>query len=474
MSDFDYFVVLAEMRTGSNFLEANLNLLDGVSCHGEAFNPSFIGYPKSEDLLGVTYQQREEDPFTLLERIKSVEEIGGFRLFHNHDHRVAEACLADRRCAKIILTRNPLDSFVSWKIAQATGQWKLTNATHAKTLPITFDIDDFQAHLSAIMDFQRQVQRQMKVMGQSAFFIDYDDLRDVDVVNGIAAFLGVDARLGNINKKLKKQNPDPLESKVTNFDEMQDALQNVDWFALWRTPYFEPQRGPAIPSYLAPAKSGLLYVPLRSGPDRAIRSWLKALDGADLHPKFSQRSLRDWFDMHLPHKTFAVLRHPVARAHAVFCDKILCGVDGPFSDIRANLRRVHKLEIPECAPTMDGSDGYDAAAHREAFLGFLRFLRVNLSGQTSIRVDQNWASQHALLQGAAQFSAPDLVLREEELPEALSRLASEVGKPDAPAYLDAPHDRHDWLDQIYDREIERAARQAYARDYQMFGFKDWA
>ncbi|MFT6074236.1 MAG: hypothetical protein ACJAZ1_001152 [Yoonia sp.] len=43
----------------------------------------------------------------------------------------------------------------------------------------------------------------------------------MDVVNGVAAFLGTDARLSNINKKLKKQNSERLEDKVRNFDEMQ-------------------------------------------------------------------------------------------------------------------------------------------------------------------------------------------------------------------------------------------------------------
>jgi len=31
---FDRFIVLADMRTGSNFLEANLNAIPGVACHG--------------------------------------------------------------------------------------------------------------------------------------------------------------------------------------------------------------------------------------------------------------------------------------------------------------------------------------------------------------------------------------------------------------------------------------------------------
>lgn len=43
MPRFDSFVMFAEMRTGSNFLEANLNAMPGVTCHGEMFNPHFIG-----------------------------------------------------------------------------------------------------------------------------------------------------------------------------------------------------------------------------------------------------------------------------------------------------------------------------------------------------------------------------------------------------------------------------------------------
>ena len=62
MTTFDYFVVFAEMRTGSNFLETNINRFDGLTCLGEAFNPHFIGYPQTEKLLGVTKKQRDADP----------------------------------------------------------------------------------------------------------------------------------------------------------------------------------------------------------------------------------------------------------------------------------------------------------------------------------------------------------------------------------------------------------------------------
>ena len=76
---FDYFVIFAEMRTGSNFLEENINGLEDVICHGEAFNPSFLGYPEVETLLGETEAQRNENPFALLDKIKTSEDkISGF------------------------------------------------------------------------------------------------------------------------------------------------------------------------------------------------------------------------------------------------------------------------------------------------------------------------------------------------------------------------------------------------------------
>ncbi len=312
--------------------------------------------------------------------------------------------------------------------------------------------------------------------GQTAFYIGYDDLRDVDVVNGLAAFLCADARLSNINKKLKKQNPQPLDQKVRNFDEMQQALRGMDRFDLGRTPNFEPMRGPAIPTYFAAPKRGLLYMPLRSGPDRAVCTWLGAIDGgqaADVRMNFTQRSLRDWQETHPRHRSFAVLRHPVARAHAAFCDRILSQDKGCFPELRANLRKVHKLGIPADGTDFSGNDGYDDDAHQGAFLGFLKFLKNNLSGQTSIRVDPSWASQHTLLQGMAQYALPDVILREDDLNQELPHLASQIGIMTAPAWSRGPHLQHDRLATVYNAQIEAAATEAYAFDYRVFGFESW-
>ena len=85
------------MRTGSNFLEANLNALPGVSCLGEVFNPHFIGKKDCLDYLGISLEMREDDPFALLRAMEAATDgLSGFRFFHDHDLRVLDRMLASR------------------------------------------------------------------------------------------------------------------------------------------------------------------------------------------------------------------------------------------------------------------------------------------------------------------------------------------------------------------------------------------
>ncbi len=473
LSKFDYFVVFAEMRTGSNFLETNLNAYDGLVCHGEAFNPHFIGYPNKTEILGITEAMRDENPLRLIEAIKRGSQgLGGFRYFHDHDPRVLDVALADPRCAKIILTRNPVDSYVSWKIAQATGQWKLTNVKKRKDAQIAFDRDEFETHLTALQAFQVTLLHALQITGQTAFYVAYEDLQDVAVMNGLARFLGCDQQLESLDESLKKQNPEPLSEKVSNFAQMEDALAGLDRFNLTRTPNFEPRRGAAVPGYIAAANAPLLYLPIRSGPETQVLDWLAALDavGRDgLRSQFTQKTLRQWMRANPAHRSFTVLRHPVARAHVAFCDRILSTGWGHFPELRKVLRKTYRLPIPERGVT----DSYDIDAHRAAFIAFLVFLKANLSAQTAVRVDAAWASQMQILQGYSQFVLPDLILREEELEVYLPALAQQFGYDDAPGLTGDQSSEPFPLADVYNTEIEDLVSTIYQRDYIAFGFAAW-
>lgn len=475
MPRFHSFVLFAEMRTGSNFLEANLNALPGVACLGEAFNPAFIGYPGRDDLLGITLAEREADPARLVQAIRGQKgTLGGFRFFNDHDPRVLDLVLPDPGCAKIILTRNPLDSYISRLIAAATGQWKLTNARHARSEVVEFDAGEFEKHLEQLQAFQLRLLRALQVSGQTAFYLDYEDIQDLEVMNGLAGWLGVEGRLESLNRKLKKQNPAPHREKVANFDEMEASLARLDRFDLSRTPNFEPRRGPAIPAIVAAAKSPLLYLPVRGGPEAQVMAWLGALDGAPPQGGFTHKTLRQWKNRHRDdrggHRSFTIIRHPLARAHAAFCEHILATGPGSYTAIRAALRANYALPIPEDAPPPDWPD----ADHRAAFAAFLVFLKANLSAQTAIRVDPAWATQTAILQGMAGFALPDHILREDEAPTALPALAAALGAPAEPWPGTGDDSQAALLARIHDAELESLARDAYGRDYMTFGFADLA
>lgn len=464
---YDAFVVLAEMRTGSNLLEANLNLFDGISCLGEAFNPHFIGYPNKTELLGLDQAARDAEPLALLDRVRGAEGLAGFRYFHDHDPRILEPLLDDPRIAKIVLTRNPVESYVSWKIAQQTDQWKLTNVARRKDAKARFDSADFEAHLEALQGFQVRLLNGLQTRGQTAFYVAYEDVQDLGVMNGLARWLGCETPLESFDHNLKRQNPAPISDKVENFDEMAQALARLDRFDLSRTPNFEPRRGAAVPGYVAAGAAPLLYMPIKGGPEEAVCDWLAALGG---EPKrdFNQKSLRQWLRRNAGHRRFTVLRHPLARAHHVFCRRILAKGPQCFGRIRRVLVNRHDLPLPESWP----DPGYDAATHRAAFGGFLEFVRANLAGQTNLRIDPHWASQSGLLQGMGDLCLPDVVLREEEMAAGLARLAEQAGVT-APAVAGAAEDGPVPLTQIYDAELEALARAAYPRDYLMLGFGDW-
>jgi LPS sulfotransferase NodH len=463
-SRFRSFVLFAEMRTGSNFLEANLNALEGVSSYGEVFNPHFIGKKDQTELLGITLEEREADPNRLLARLRDATDgLSGFRYFHDHDPRVLDAVLADPACAKIILTRNPVDSYVSWKIARATGQWKLTDAKRLKSAKVAFDGEEFSAHLAAMQAFQLRLLHGLQTTGQTAFYIDYDDLNAVAVLNGLAAFLGVEARLKAPDDTLKKQNPEDITDKIENPDDMRAALARLDRFNLSRTPNFEPRRPAAIPTSVAAADAPLLFLPVRSGPDAGIRHWLAQLGAGGLIDGFEQKTLRQWKRDHPGHRSFTVLRHPLLRAHVAFREKI---VSGQLAEQRRHLITAYKADLPN-----PGDPFPDTEAEREAFAIFLHYAKLGTSGQTGLRVDPNWASQTAIMQGIAGFQPLDLILREDRLAEGLAYLAAEIG---VAAPVLHPHDAAETaLAAIHDDRLEHAAEAAYHRDYMGFGFGRW-
>lgn len=463
---FTSFVILAEMRTGSNLLETYLNDCPGVTCHAELFNPSFIDHPRTETVCGYDFARREGDPLGLLAAVRAEGGMVGFRLFHDHDPRVRDHVLADPACAKIVLTRNPLEMYVSRKVAVATDQWRLHNVARHRSAKVRFEAGEFAQHLDRLQATQLLILNRLQTSGQTAFYIHYDDLAELTVINGLLAWLGVAGRLKELPRNLKKQNPEPIEALLENPEDLAPGLARIDRFDLGRSPNFEPRRGHMLHAALAPPRAPVLFLPLRGAPEGEMEPWLAALDGAgpeDLRRGFDPGGLRDWRQAHAVRRSFTVLRHPLRRAHHAFRRKVLTG---EFTHVREHLGRLYGVQLDG-----DASD-LPLAGHRAAFLAYLRFCKASLSGQTGLQPWPLWASQAALLDGYAAEGAPDLVLREGSLAAGLAHLTAELSLrcPPAPATWADPGPVP--LAALLDDEVQEACRAAYWRDYERFGFAD--
>ncbi|MDO5369667.1 hypothetical protein [Paracoccus sp. (in: a-proteobacteria)] len=457
MTVFRSFVIFAGMRTGSNLLEATLNAHD-VACFGEAYNPYFIGWPDQQTLYDMTLADREADPQALWRHMVSARKVKGFRYFHDHDPRMFGPLMDDPTCAKIVLTRNPVDSWVSTRLAYATNQWKLNETETPIPAQVEFDAASFRENLDQMQAFLDRIQQALQVRGQTAFWLNYDDLRDADVMTGLLHWLGrTDLDRVEPAQDQVPQNPRPMAEKVANFGAMQAELVAADPFQLHRIPGFEPRRGPAVPSFLtAEAGRGLLFMPVRGGPSGPVDGWLSAL--GEVKRDLTQNALRQWKRAHPGHRAFTVLRHPLPRAWDAF--HAMLAARNP--ELRATLRQVHRVDLPP-------DEELHALTDQEKlplFAAFLDFLRRNLNGQTGLATHPGWASQSEVLAGFARFGAPDLVAREDRMAEDLGFLARAAGiERDGPA----PEPLPAVLD---DPALRKAAKAAYLRDYVAFGFPE--
>lgn len=462
-ANFSSFVILGEMRTGSNLLETNLNAIEGVTCYGEIFNPVFFADKDKTEFLGLTLTQRDADPQCVLDAIRATNAVVGFRLFHDHDARVRARVLADRSCAKIMLNRNPLDSYVSRKIAAVTDQWRLFNLSRQKRAKATFDADEFEEHVALLQRTQLETLRVLQLSGQAAFHVNFDDVNDLDVLNGIAQFLGVPGRITELPRKLKRQNPEPLDEKLENPEAVAPTIARIDWCDLGRAPWLEPRRGPMVPGYVAAARASLLFMPVPGVTARPVMDWLAALDGVGrdaLQRNFSQASLRDWRKTHPMHRSFTMVTHPLIRAWRVYATHIRAG---EWPAVRNQIERLFGFDLNLAATDPDEI--------REGFRHVLKFMAASMASQTDVWTRPHWASQAAVVQGFGAVAYPDHVLREHTAGAELEWMAGLIGYA-GPELREAQDPGPVPLLSILDDDLQAQARAAYARDYETFGYDD--
>ncbi len=450
------------MRTGSNLLERLINQYDGLHCHGELFNHAFIGKEGRQELLGLSMADREAEPQRIIAALiaERKDEVPGFRIFDGHDQRILDAALKDPECGRVILRRSAIDSYVSLKIARKTDQWMLGNINKRKTAQIEFDAAEYDAFCAQQAGYYARLRSTMSAAGQTAFELTYADLKDINILNGLASFLGSSERHSALEEPIKQQNPEPLHQKVTNYDDLLVHLAGSEPSAGSSLASNDVPTGRLLSHISACPSHGLIYAHLPGTTSRSVLNWMEAL--GDTKSGFNnQKAVSKWQEEHGRGMSFSIVRHPVERAYHTFCHRILNDGQGSFPHIRQRLANHHNVVLPGATPL-------NVAETQASFEAFCVFLKANVAGQTGVRIDNNWMPQDSLLESYGALQPIRRVLFSDEVAAFCAGYSSA-----APPQLGDPNG-YPPLQAVYSKRIENLARAAYGRDYRKFGFGAWS
>lgn len=470
---FTYFTIFGAMRTGSNLLEHSLDQYDGIAGHGELYNPHFIGKPDRREFLTIPLAGRNTDPVGLLNKLIAAtpKTIPGFRIFDNHDRRVIDFAARDPDCAKIILTRAPIDSFISLEIAQATGQWMLMKDENRRVAKMRFDRQKYETYLAKRKTHYAFIRRAAQEAGQPVFQIDYDDLSDLSVLNGVARFIGSTEIKTKLPDKIRRQNPPAWEDKVENVEELRAYAAGGGFTAPEADPEPQPKFG-ALGEMVASRTFDAIYAPI---PGAGMGEFRKVLTEAAVASGDAEARLATGMkEKHLTRRRwrgafiFSFVRHPAERLHDVFIRRIARAEGDAYSMVQMMMARDYRGPGPgEMASSPDAMlAGFDA---------FIRFVESNLGGRTALRVDPAWTPQSTLLAAYARETPVDFVGRVERLDDdlqfVLSRMKASPIELAAKlkgslARVEDEMPKAVWLT----RERETRIRKIFERDYARLGY----
>jgi LPS sulfotransferase NodH len=229
------FSIVAAQRTGSNLLERSLDHLNDVTCHGELFNGEFLGFHHAEGKEFAGYERSEIErrdgdlaAYVLATISASPKPIVGYRIFQDHNIEALKNTIYNRDIKKVVLRRNLLESFISFKMASSTNQWiVLQQGSRKEAAKVKFVLQEFLVFAARHSLYYNEIYQVLSSTDQAFVSIDYSQIKEPPMANKIARFIGSADAFESVPELTLKQNTRSLRNSVDNFDEMIEEIQKV-------------------------------------------------------------------------------------------------------------------------------------------------------------------------------------------------------------------------------------------------------
>jgi len=235
--DIIRFVVLAAPRTGSNWLCSMLNSHPEVLCHHEIFNPEGIHYAldhRQGDLNLGTLADRAHAPLSLLERLwrqNFGKRAVGFKLNRGQDSAVFQHVLSNTEIRKVVIRRkNRIKTYVSEMVAESTGRWESYDfsASGQSGFTIKVELASLLQHIALNQRYYDEIDHALTSTRQPYLEVIYEDLMHEEEWKRILNFLDVSLLHSSLKPGTKKQNSNDLRTLISNYAEIEAALEGFD------------------------------------------------------------------------------------------------------------------------------------------------------------------------------------------------------------------------------------------------------
>jgi hypothetical protein len=228
------FVIVTLPRSGSYHLVSLLNSAPDIVCHGEVFKRDTIELAAPHlaklGLAAGDVAERDAKAAHFLKRLRAQNgrKVFGFKMFMEHATRVPALAqvLRDPEWRKVVLRRNPVESYASLLRAQRTGIWMLkreaADAAPREHLdaPVTFDARSYAEHMRMCEWFDRQVDDATGGPGNAALALDYREVVDRSALARVLSFVGSSAPAASLTSDREKQFSRPFAEGFTNWGEL--------------------------------------------------------------------------------------------------------------------------------------------------------------------------------------------------------------------------------------------------------------
>jgi len=170
----------------------------------------------------------EEFVESVFATIKNRPAVCGFKLHINQHPAFLERLLKDARWKIILLRReNVLAQYSSHKISKITGQGNASERTRIIQAKAKFVDREFRKFLKKEEIGWAKVQRTLNACGKPYMAIEYTDLVNTEVADGLLDFLSIGEN-ENLLPTTKKRNSSNILSRFSNEKTVKRSLENIN------------------------------------------------------------------------------------------------------------------------------------------------------------------------------------------------------------------------------------------------------